>query len=202
MPGPDSDDAQQATTEDASTDKPRRVTKYDKQQAEKTIEDLCKKLTEVYGGDVYGPFFNRHISPNFQFHLANVRHLNSRQEYREHLLGVRATFPNWKATALAITVELQEKITKAKVWMLLRHSNYPEGCEREACSMFIFKRSEEGVWVSQGQYGFPGVAPLPLPLEPACPADADHSSGCAALQSRRKDSESPSTPDSDSKPAP
>lgn len=49
MPGPDLDDAQNATTEDAPTDKPRRVTKYDKQQAEKTIEDLCEKLTEVYG---------------------------------------------------------------------------------------------------------------------------------------------------------
>lgn len=153
-------------------------------------------------GDVYGPFFNRHISPNFQFHLANVRHLNSREEYREHLLGVRATFPNWKASMMSITVELQEKITKAKVWMLLRHTNYPEGCEREAFSMFIVKRSEEGVWVSQGQYGFTGVAPLPLPLEVACPVEEDQSSGRAALQSRCKDRESPPPPDSDSKPAP
>lgn len=58
MPGLDSNDAQNATsenatTEDASTDKPRRVTKYDKQQAEKIIEDLCEKLTEVYAFVIY-----------------------------------------------------------------------------------------------------------------------------------------------------
>ncbi|KAM3416569.1 hypothetical protein BST61_g8160 [Cercospora zeina] len=168
MPAVDPDDAH-ATAGDAAAEKPRRVTKFARQQAEKQIQALTEQLTVCsWMVDVDHPIFNRHLAPDFKFHLSNCRPLTSIQEYKEHLAGVKAAFPNWKTLVLECNVELQDKMSKAKGWVLMKHLGYPEGCEREALNIFTWKRDEEDVWVCQGHFGFPGVAPLPLPLTGSC----------------------------------
>lgn len=118
-----------------------------------------------------------HLPPfqaeDFKFHLLDVKRCANLREYKAYLTDLRARYPKWTVENTDVSIEIQEKAGKAKSWVMMKHTGYPENCEREGLNIWFWKRNDDGVWVCHSHHGFRGAAPLPVPIEAPVPDDRE-----------------------------
>ncbi|KAI5362021.1 putative NTF2-like domain superfamily protein [Septoria linicola] len=165
-------DAQGGAPPADSTETPRRSTKKARQETEKFLIEMCHFFTAcANSGDHDNARFWKHMAKDFKLNMVDTQQCSNLYEYRDYLASVRAAYPKWHIEVLDCSVEVHEKLGRAKSWIMMRHTGWPEGCEREALNVFFWKRNESGVRICCHHQGFQGVAPLPLPFEVPSPMD-------------------------------
>lgn len=124
---------------------------------------LLKELTETFVTDVSAyddPSFLRHVSPDFQWNIVGMFLGQGREAHLETMKSIRHAHKDYHVEILDLSADVQ--ICKARTWVLMNITGFPEGVERESMLMFSWRRDTQGTWVCYRHDGIRGVAPTPL----------------------------------------
>lgn len=160
------------TPENIAVEPVSRATKKARNASEEHIKDIVTRMIALANRAAWDdPELVAHLAPNFVWDTFNIHKETSRAEHLEFMQTVTDRNPDFHAEIKDITVDVQEKLGRAKVWVVMTIRGWPSGVEREALHVFYYRRGEDGKWLCSRHHGFNGVAPLPLPFEAADAGD-------------------------------